>query len=310
MGQSIAFDYTNSRWDGTGTFAGTGTAGSTVGGTPAYYGVIQSGGSTIFGFTNTSAMPTTAADYNLSGTALTAGKSLALQFTNLPNAPYYLAYTGGALTSYSYSSGTLTLGVSTVNPVASTSDATGSTLGSAFGVMIVTGSDLNLGGTVFRTDMFWDDISPKQNYAGTNFVAAINASGVAGQTATFQAYLPTTFLATGGINEPADAEARYQKSGTSSQLLNDLAISLYAAANPHFTGEGTLWNYAGSSAFDFDGGGADAFVLATYSNSNWSDGDIGISAVPEPSTYAALFGSLALLTALWRRRAINNAPMR
>lgn len=33
-------------------------------------------------------------------------------------------------------------------------------------------------------------------------------------------------------------------------------------------------------------------------------------AVPEPSAAAALFGSLALLAALWLRRAFNNAPMR
>lgn len=303
----ITFSLGSSSWDTGGTFTGTSGGGTllTSGMTPsgAYFGNNQVDANTyVFGLVNTATPTGATAEYDLSATSVTAGTTMNLTFTGLSAVPDYIAYTGGALTAYSYSSGTLSLSVSTVNPVASASDPTGATLGSSFGLMIVTGTSHNFSGTVFRTDMFWEDVNPLANYSGTNFVAGLNAAGQNGTMASFYAYLPSNFLNANGISAPADAEARLQKSGAASVLLGSLGIDVFANANPGFPNEGTVWNYGGASGFDFDGtAGNDDYVLATYANSSWSDGNIGITAVPEPSTYAALLGCLALLAASWRR---------
>lgn len=313
MGQTL--DISNSSWGTGGTLQGTSDGGVLYSGltsTGIYFGTKQVDANTFaFGLASAST-PTTAANYDVSS-AIAANTSITLTFTGLSSVPKYLAYTGGALTNYSYSGGTLTLTASTVNPVASASDTTGNTLGSAFGLLIVTGGSFNFDGTVFRTDMFWQDVNPLQNYAGTTYVAGLNAAGQNGATASFYAYLPSSFLAANGLTQPDDAIARLQKSVGTPVTLDGLSLAIYAGSNPGFSGQTTSWNYAGTSAFNFNGGANDDYILATYANSSWSDGNIGIaaaSAVPEPATYAALFGSLALLTALWRRRAINNAPMR
>lgn len=303
------FSLGSSSWGSGGTFQGSASGGSLLtsglSASGAYFGTSQPDANTyVFGLVNTSSPTGAIAEYNLASTSLTAGTSLSLTFTGLSSLPDYLAYTGGALTAYSYSSGTLTLTLSTVNPVASASDTTGATLGSVFGLMIVNGSSRDFSGTVFRTDMFWDDLNPLANYAGTTFVAGLNAAGQNGVTATFNAYLPMAFLSANGITSPAAAEARLQKSGQSGVLLSSLDLDIYASANPGFAGEGTVWSYAGTSAFNLDGtAGNDDYVLATYGNASWSDGNIGITAVPEPAAWAALLGTVALLWTARRRRA-------
>lgn len=312
-GQTL--DLANSSWGTGGTLQGDASGGLLYSGatsTGIYFGTAQPDANTfVFGLANAST-PTTAAHYDVSS-AVAANTAFTLTFTGLSSVPKYIAYTGGALTSYSYNSGTLTLTASTINPVASASDTTGNTLGSAFGLLIVTGGSFDFSGTVFRTDMYWEDLSPLQNYAGTTYVAGLNAAGQNGATASFYAYLPNSLLAANGLTQPDDAIARLQKSVGTPVTLDGLNLAIYAGGDPGFTGQTTSWNYAGTSSFNFNGGANDDYTLASYANSSWSDGNIGIaaaSAVPEPSTYAALFGSLALLTALWRRRALNNATMR
>lgn len=307
-----------SSWGSGGSFQGTSSGGqlftSGMSFSGAYFGSVQPDANTyVFGLVNTASPTGIASNYNVAS-SLAAGTSITLTFTGLSSTPDYIAYTGGALTSYSYNAGTLTLTASTVDPVASASDTTGNTLGSAFGLMIVSGTAHNFSGTVFRTDMYWDDINPLQNYSGTNYVAGLNAAGQNGATASFYAYLPMAFINAQGVTQPDDAVARLQKSGMAGVDLSGLNIDIYSSSAPAFGTQTTSWSYAGVSVFNFDGtAGNDDFVLATYTNSSWSDGNIGLalaSSVPEPSTYAAILGSLALLTALWRRRALNNAPMR
>lgn len=300
------FNLAGSGWDTGGTFSGTSAGGTllTSGMTPsgAYFGTSQPDANTfVFGLVNNPSPTGVPSDYNLSSTLVTAGTSLTLTFTGLSAVPDYIAYTGGALNSYSYTSGTLTLSASTINPVASALDPTGNTLGSAFGLMIVSGSSNNFGGTVFRTDMFWDDIKPLQNYPGTSYAAGFNASGQNGILASFYAYLPTNYLGSVGITSPADCEAMLQKSAGGGVALS-VSRTIYMPTNPGYPDEGTIWNYGGAPGLNFDGtAGADGYVLAVYDNASWSDGNIGIAAVPEPSTYAMLAGTLALLAA-WRRR--------
>lgn len=310
------FSLGSSSWGAGGSFQGLSSGGQLYSGmtnTGIYFGTAQPDANTFaFGLASSNA-PATAASYDISS-AIAANTSLTLTFTGLGSMPKYIAYTGGALTGYSYNAGTLTLTASTVNPVASASDSTGNAIGSAFGLLIITGGSYNFNGTVFRTDMFWEDIDPLASYAGTTYVAGLNASGQNGATASFYAYLPLGFITGSSITQPDDAQARVQKAAGTAIQLSNLTLDFYQNANPAFAGQATTWNYAGASSFNFDGtAGNDDYVLATYTNSSWSDGNIGIalaSSVPEPSTCAALFGTLALLTALWRRRALNNAPMR
>lgn len=310
LGQT--FNPGGSGWDSGGSFAGNSSGGplltSGMASSGAYYGSSQPNANTyVFGLVNNATPTGVPSDYNLGGTSLTAGTSLTLSFTGLAGVPDYIAYTGGALTSYSYTSGTLSLSLSTIDPVASSLDPTGNTLGSAFGLMIVSGSSHNFGGTVFRTDMFWNDITPLQNYPGTSFAAGFNANGQNGATASFYAYLPTDYLGSVGITSPADCEAMLQKSAGSGVPLT-VTRTLYMPANPGFPGEGTLWTYGGAPGLNFDGtAGADSYVLALYSNASWSDGNVGITAVPEPSTYALVAGALSLL-AVWRHRATRSTP--
>lgn len=311
--QAQVFVPGSSTWDSGRTFVGTGAGGQTLTAGPevgAFYGASQPDANTyVFGFVNTNSGTGSGgifqtSDYNLASTVLTAGTALDLVFTGLSAAPRYIAYTGGALSGYNFNAGTgtLTLSASTQNPVASASDPTGATLASAFGLMLVTGGAHDFGSSVFRSDMFWDDITPLAGYTGTNFVAGLNAAGQDGATATFYAYLPMAFLGAQGISSPADCEARLQKDGVGSAVISGITREVFTPSNPGFANEGSIWSYGGASAFDFDGTvGADNYVLASYSNSSWSNGDIGIAAVPEPATSALALGILVLLGALHRR---------
>lgn len=292
-----------SSWGVGGTFSAGALLTSTSAPSGAYYGGSMTDANTyVFGLVNTPTPTGIPSDYNLSATSLTAGTSLHLTFSNLSALPDYIAYTGGAITGMSYGDGSLTLTVSTINPVASASDPDGTILGSVFGLMIVTGSAHNFGATVFRTDLFWDDINPLAGYAGTNFVAGLNVAGQNGVTATFDAYLSTDFLNSQGVYSPADCEARLQKDGFSSAVISDITRKIFVPEPPTFPDEGTVWTYGGVPTLDFNGtGGPDNYILATYSNSSWSNGDIGITAVPEPPVYTLLLSALALFAALRRR---------
>jgi hypothetical protein len=310
----IQLDITGSSW-GTASSFGSGdggTTGQTVGGgTQTYFGLNTVVGATVFGFTKTTS-PSTFNDYNLTGTDLgTAGTTLNLKFTGVTAAPKYVAYSGGALTGYVYNSvaQTLTISASTVNPTGSSSNNLPAS-GSVFGLVIGTGGAVDYQGTVFGTNMYWNDLATMSAYAGISPLTGLNANGIAGSTATFYAYLPLSYLSSIGINSPAAAQAIVQKADGSNLTLA-LSTTIYAPSDPGFAGGG--YSYGGVSLFDFNGGVSgsevDNYALAQYANGSWSPANIGLNAIPEPATYAVLFGSLALLAA-WRRRALNNASMR
>jgi hypothetical protein len=297
----VAFNIGSSTWGGSGTFLGSASGGQTGGGgTVAYYGAAQVGDTYSFAFQNTSTSNPATTGFDLSGTDLAAGTILNLTFTGFIAAPRYVAYTGGALTSYTYNSGTLAMTVTTVDPVASASDTAGGTLGSVFGMMIVTGGAQDFGGTVFQTNMFFQDITNLQGYTGTSFAAGLNAAGQNGVEATFNAYLPLTYMTSIGINSPEECQAKLQHDAIGGTTLS-ITREIFADTDT-FGGNSALYSYGGVSTKDFDGSGDDGYVLATYANSSWSNADIGIQAVPEPSTYVVIMGSIALGLALWRRR--------
>jgi len=299
----ITFDGANSTWGSGNAFSDMTTPGVwrtdiTPDGSTAYAAGATSGDFYVFGFANQS--PSATAHYDLSGTDLSAGTVLTLTFTGLSAAPNYVAMTGGELTAYNYNAGTLTLTTSTVNPVASASDSDGSTLGSVFGLLLDYGSGNNYSGTVFQTDMYWGDITGMVGgYAGSSPTAGINANGINGQSASFIAHLPVSFLQANGINTPNDCIALVQKEGNRYNIT--IIRELHAGTNM-FGDVG--YTYEGTSNFDFDGTSNDDYVKATYSNSVWSAGNIGIAAVPEPSAYAAILGAFSLIGMLiYRRRS-------
>lgn len=230
---------------------------------------------------------------------------MSLQFTGVTSRPSYIAYTGGALTGYAYNSGTgtLSLTASSVDPAASASDPAGSTLGSAFGLIIetdTTSSDYQ--GTVFRTDGFWADLAGlNTGYAGTEPLAGVNFDGEAGQNVNFDAHLTVDYLSAIGINSPSQCMAYLQKAGTSEDQALAVTRELfgYGGIDPSLTGGG--YSFGGDSTFDFDGDGStDNYLIANYSNSSWSEGNVGV--VPEPASAGLVSGFLTLTFLLTRRR--------
>ncbi|MFA6288911.1 MAG: autotransporter-associated beta strand repeat-containing protein [Opitutaceae bacterium] len=90
--------------------------------------------------------------------------------------------------------------------------------------------------------------------------------------------------------------------GLSGLVAGD-SFGLFTAAfyTPGFTGVAMTGAYA--PTFEENLGvwtGIDAGLLFTFTEAN---GTLGISAVPEPATYAAIFGALALAGVVWRRRS-------
>lgn len=300
-----------SGWGSEGIFASddNGATGATVtAGTPAYFGFLQSGTTSMFSFSSLVPIPDKHLPtqyYDLSETVL-AGQSLQLVF-NVATAPKYVAITGGSLNSYSYTAGRgkLTLNVTTVNPVPSANDPAGDLLQSAFGVIIETGGTYDFGGAVFQTDMFWTNLAAMDaGFSGSAPLAGLLADGISGSAATFAAHLPLSFLTNAGITAPAEAGAIVQKAdGT----VYNLATGLTLFAQPGVTEDPALhgggYTFGGESTFDFDGDDtADAYLVATYANSNWSEANIGIAAVPEPAACALIAGVVMLVCGLCRRR--------
>lgn len=76
----------------------------------------------------------------------------------------------------------------------------------------------------------------------------------------------------------------------------------------------TAWGLTGGDTFGLRlmaSNVANAMPSSAFGNGFLTADNFSTSAaVPEPSTYAVLFGTLALLATMWRRRALNNAPMR
>ncbi len=289
-------------------FGGVAAGGPLVDGggpTGSYYGSQQPDAYTyVFGLTS-STTPSLTYDYELNNTGVAAGTSLQLSFSGVTTRPDYIAYTGGDLLAYQYNStaGTLTMTVSTVNPTASNLDPLGTTLNSSFGMKIVTGSGMDFGGTVFQTNMFWQDVQELASYSGTSFVAGLNAYGVASGLAEFTAYLPMSFLGANGITSPQDCNAALQKDGVAAVNLDNLTRVIYTDSNPGFADEGTLWTYGGASGLNLDGtAGNDDYVKATYSNDSWSQGNIGIVMIPEPASWLLSLVASVLLIVRRRRR--------
>ncbi|MCC6415937.1 MAG: PEP-CTERM sorting domain-containing protein [Opitutaceae bacterium] len=303
----ITFSTTGSSWNGVSSFFGDGSVPNpfrtddSPDGTTAFAAGSVNGSQYVFGFAKEAFV--NAGSYDLSSTDLGAGTALTLNFTGFSALPRYVAYTGGVLTGYTFNSGTgnLTISATTVNPVASASDSSGSVLNSAFGLIIETGGSYDFQGTVFRTDGFWGDIATLNNgYSGELPLAGVNFNGTEGANVTFNAYLTIDFLNSIGINSPAECAAYLQKAGVSNYLTITRQLFGYSGSDPLITGGG--YTFGGASTLDFNGSGVDNYLLATYANDTWSAGNIGVAAVPEPSTYALVLGLGAVAWVAFRRK--------
>jgi hypothetical protein len=311
---AITFDSNNSTWGNNQSFYGSGVGYDVVrtdnspNSSTAYAMGTTSGSQYIFGFAKE--LPQAVSSYNLANTDLGSSTNLKLQFSGIYSAPSYVAYTGGLLTSYNYNgaSGILTIETSVANIASSASnpinndnpDIIDMPMTAGFGLIIETNQNFNYGGTVFRTDMFWGDLSNfSGSYPGALPLAGLNANGQNGSNVTFDAYLTTSYLSSIGINSPAECAAYIQKANTSFDL--NLARTLYTTngVDPILAGN---YSFGGTSSLNLDGGAIDNIIRAEYANSSWSAGNIGIRAVPEPSSYGLMGAGAFVLAAVARRR--------
>ncbi len=149
----------------------------------------------------------------------------------------------------------------------------------------LTGTALTVGGTA-RDDNGWRAVGQSINATGMNFVAVT-------------AKLETGHVASQFVIEFADSS---------------LNTSVFSVATSSFTGGGfttvyfplTSWDatdFADIVRWKIGGGGVgtDAFRMSIDHLA------LTASAIPEPSTYAALFGAAVLGFAFWRRRTARTA---
>lgn len=238
-------------------------------------------------------------DFDLTGTSL-ATSQVDFTFTGLSAAPSYVVVMGGAISSYSYSAGALTLTASAGSIASTVSNPSG---GAGFGVIISTDPSFNYGGAVFSTNASLSDLAPMvQDFQGSSPTVGLNVNGINGMPVSFDLYLTLAYLASVGADSPDDARAYVQKEDAAYllPLLSTLYLAGYDPDNPPVI-PGVM--IGGQSAFDLDGGGVDDMIKATYVNSSWSSANIGITVVPEPSTYGLAIGGLALAVVALRRRS-------
>ena len=90
--------------------------------------------------------------------------------------------------------------------------------------------------------------------------------------------------------------------GTINYFLNGVS-EISRAANFFDPTSGALSIGGNNSGDELFTGSIDQARIFTFTSGTFNTGMLSYSAVPEPSTYAAILGLLALGLAAWRRRA-------
>jgi hypothetical protein len=286
----IAFDPSVSRWgDGNGNrFFGTGSSGDPirtrsnpeeVGNAFAYSVTIPDEGAFVFAFAKEA--PTGPSSYDLSTTDLTNRTPLVVSLSGITTPPRYLYYTGGELVSYvvDTNAGTILLEASVVTPAPSTGNPGGNVLRAAFGLVIETSPQPDYRGSVFRSDIFWEDLGPPVDYGmPSTIVAGLSASGEEGALASFTGFFPADFLRESGLGQPSRCMAyREDATGVVALGVNRVVYSATPPRNPFPPSvDGFTLITDEASPFDFRGSGYADTLVATFSNSRWSQANVGI----------------------------------
>jgi hypothetical protein len=167
--------------------------------------------------------------------------------------------------------------------------APGSPSSSAFGASGFTATDLS--GALAASDYF-------------TFSVTINSGSSMTLTSVVMRLFDTTsgptnaalFSSVGGFTQSSAAIQTFALTGNAN---NDQSITLSSGSFSNLTGtvEFRLYAYGGS------GGSTDKLRFRNLSGNDLVlNGTVSVAAVPEPSTYAALCGAIALLAAIYRRR--------
>ena len=304
--------------------------GSGLPGINSAYGTLlnPSAGVYNFGWAN-KASPTSISDFDISGKH-GAGGDFTLNF-DLSNGEgiSHVAYTGGSLQGLDYrfsnpsgpsgntaESGSLSLTFSPATAAKSASNPTGGQ--SLFGLTLFTSSNTSttpyFSGTALGTDLYWGDISLQKtggDYGNTLNIPGANFDGQNGAPVNFDFYIAKDVLTNlvGTNQSPLSSlhEGRFyfNKANAIDSFVNAPdTITYYENGVPaedvpsFYTGltpEISTFNFGSSS------GGTDNYVLFEASNSDWSDANVLLSSVPEPETYGAFVGVIALLYVALKR---------
>ena len=290
-----------------------------------------SGNNYVFGWAN-KATPGAVADFDLTGKT-GASDTYTFNFTfSGGEGLSYIAYTGGALTSLRYSfdnptgpsgngtdGGTLTMSFASTTAARSASNATGGQ--TLFGFSLVTSHNTATqpyySAAAFRTDMYWGDISLQQtggDYGDTTGLVGANFDGLDGNAANFSFYVADDVLrglvGTSATLSSLDQSAfAFNKADSAdSFVLGSDVVNIDYHTNGVVEDYNALFaagadtEHTGTSTFNFGAaGGNDNYVVFSFSNDQWSDANIVLSAVPEPAHYAAIVSALGLLGALYAR---------
>ena len=95
--------------------------------------------------------------------------------------------------------------------------------------------------------------------------------------------------------------------GTTVSSFGNVSNALGLAFNP-VTGSLLVASQGGSSIYEIGAGGGSSSQFAYFGGDSPQYVAFAPSAIPEPSTYAALAGAAVLGLAVWRRRRAKSAP--
>jgi protocatechuate 3,4-dioxygenase beta subunit len=264
---------------------------------------------------------TSAADYDLSATDLVPGTIMTLNFSYEFGPIRYILINGAELESFKHKMpdydgpGEFSMTVSIADPAASASDPDGSLLGSAFGFHIEMGGEFHYEGSVFVSDVFWQDIYLAKHTQPWDPVLAFNVDGQAGQSASFAAYLPKWVIEERfWVNKPSEVRAAILKEDGSLNFITGSTVEGDSFVGGdfqrlQFKGREFPLDDAGNvdqgqdsgnvpeSIIDFNGDGfADPSLMVSFTNDSWSSADVQIGAPfvdPWSNVDTSTFGSIS-----------------
>lgn len=199
------------------------------------------------------------------------GKSgaITVNFSGVSNLSY-IAYCGGELLSYTYDGDNLSITYEATTAAGSASNPSGGQ--KLFGLVILCNTEVNFGGAVFRTNMYWEDLKFQEAYGNenTNMLPGCNFAGENTKEVNFDYYIQQSILEGLSIKPVTNIEKcsfRFTKS-TGEEINPNKTVNYYTT-----DGQMTTWGgstISGSSNFDFNGNGSDNYVNVSLSNSSWS----------------------------------------